>query len=72
MVAVNITLELESNEEVLSFEHWIKQYVNVKDLTILPDTKELYENDSHFKKLTKKYYEAKKERNDYINKKNFK
>ncbi len=72
MVTVNITLELENNEEVLSFEHWIKQYVNVKDLTILPDTKELYENDSHFKKLTKKYYEAKKLRNDYINDKNFK
>ena len=72
MVTVNITLELENNEEVLSFEHWIKQYVNVKDLTILPDTKELYENDTHFKKLTKKYYEAKKLRNDYINDKNFK
>ena len=72
MVTVNITLELENNEEVLSFEHWIKQYVNVKDLTILPDTKELYENDCHFKKLTKKYYEAKKLRNDYINDKNFK
>ena len=30
MVTVNITLELENNEEVLSFEHWIKQYANVK------------------------------------------
>jgi hypothetical protein len=39
MVTVNITLELENNEEVLSFEHWIKQYVNVKDLTILPKLK---------------------------------
>lgn len=71
MVVVNLTVELDSNEEVLSFEHFLKQYVNVKDLTILPDTKELYENDTHFKKLTKKYYEAKKIRNDYINKNNF-
>jgi hypothetical protein len=36
---------------------------------VLTDTKDLYENDSYFKKITSEYYKAKKLRNDYINKK---
>ena len=36
---------------------------------VLTDTKDLYENDSYFKKITGEYYKAKKLRNDYINKK---
>ncbi len=71
MKVVNLTIELESSEEVLAFEHWLRDSAKVKDFQILPDTKELYENDSHFKYLAKKYYECKKLRNDYINEHNF-
>lgn len=69
MVKVNLTLELLDNQEVLEFENWINQYVNVVDFQIITDTKDLYSNDTHFRKLTQIYYDAKRERNDYINKK---
>ena len=68
MKKVNFTIELDSDEEILQFENFMKQYVNIIDLVILPDTKELYANDTHFKEMTKKYYSLKKVRNDYINK----
>jgi len=71
MKTVNFTIELSSDEEVHQFEYWLRQQVNVKDFQILPDTKELYENNSHFRKLTKSYYDAKKLRNDFINDHNF-
>ena len=71
MVVVNFTIELEDNQEVLDFENYLKGWVEVKDFQIIPDTKQLYEKDSHFKLLTKKYYDAKKVRNDYINEHNY-
>jgi hypothetical protein len=69
MVTVNFTIELESDEELLRFECWLGDLVKVKDLTILTDTKELYESDSTFRKLTKAYKDARRLRNDYINSK---
>ena len=73
MKKVNLTIELESNEEIQRFESWIKDVgVNVIDLTILTDTKELYESDEHFKDITKQYYAIKRIRNNYINLNNFK
>ena len=69
MKKINLTIELTDNKEILDFEHWIRHYVNVVDFTILPDTKDLYANDSYFKKITKDYYRTKQIRNDYINKK---
>lgn len=69
MKKLNITIELTDDKEIYEFENWIRYYVNVVDFTILTDTKELYENDKHFKKITKAYYDAKRVRNDYINEK---
>lgn len=71
MRAVNLTVKFESNEEALRFEKWLNQYVEITDFVLLPDTKELYEKDTTFKKLTNEYYKAKKLRNDYINEYNF-
>ena len=68
MKTVNLTIELQDEKEVLAFENWLKQYVNIKDIIILPDTKELYESDKHFRDLTKSYKDARKARNNYINK----
>ena len=72
MKTVNITIELDNDEQIHHFEIFLKKNVTVKDFTILSDTKKLYENDIHFKSLTKKYYAVKRLRNDYINKHNFK
>ena len=69
MKKLNITIELNDDKEIYEFENWIRYYVNVVDFTILTDTKDLYENDNHFKKITKAYYDAKRVRNDYINEK---
>lgn len=70
MKKVNLTIELRDNEEIQAFEYWINRYVKVTDFTHLSDTKDLYEKDLYFKKITKEYYKAKKARNDYINKHN--
>lgn len=66
---VNLTIVLDSDEEILEFNNWIRHYVEVKRFIILTDTKELYENDSYFRDISKRYYKLKKIRNDYINKK---
>ncbi len=71
MRTVNITIELDNDEQAYHFENFIRKQVNVKDFVLLPDTKKLYENDEHFKAMTKKYYAVKRLRNDYINEHNF-
>ena len=68
MKKVNFTIELESDEEILQFECWLEQHVNITDITILPDTKELYEDNAHFRKLCKDAKIAKQIKNDFINK----
>lgn len=66
MKVVNLTIELDSDEEVLRFEQWIKGYVNLRDLQILPDTTELYKDDSVFRKLASNYKKARSAKNEYI------
>lgn len=71
---INITFQIEDNDQVeYAFEKELRDMFgsSVKDYTVIPDTKNLYETDSHFKKLTSEYYKAKKIRNDYINNHNF-
>ena len=72
MKKVNITIELVDDEQIHHFEIFLRKNVKVIDFVHLPDTKELYEKDEHFKDITKKYYKLKKIRNDYINLNNFK
>lgn len=72
MKTVNFTIELADDEEILRFEHWLKDLVNVKDLTILPDTRDLYDTDRKFRELCMKEKAARRYKNDYINKHNFK
>ena len=74
MRKINITIEIEDNDLIESnLIDLLKDALgsSIIDYQVLPDTKELYENDSHFKKLTKAYYEAKRLRNDYINEHNY-
>jgi DNA-binding transcriptional regulator LsrR (DeoR family) len=65
---INITIEMESLE-VVNFERWLQQNVNVKDFTVIPDTNELYQNDNTFKSLCKKVSDAKRVRDSYYNEK---
>lgn len=63
-------IDFEDKEEIYRFENWLKRFTSF-NLTILPDTEKLYQEDDTFKKLVKIYNEAKKSKNDYINKHNF-
>jgi len=65
---INITIEMESLE-VVNFERWMRENVNVKDFTVIPDTNELYQNDNTFKSLCKKVSDAKRVRDSYYNEK---
>lgn len=66
---VNLTIEMDSSE-VVNFENWMRNNVNVKDFRIVPDTKELYENDKTFQRLCKAVTDAKRTKSIYINNKN--
>ncbi len=69
MEKVNITIEIEK-EQIINFENWLKnQGVNLLDLTIVPDTNEMYKNDITFRRLSGKVKEAKRERDIYYNEK---
>lgn len=68
MEKLNITLEIEK-EQLQNFENWLRNNLNVLDFKIVPDTKELYENDQHFKKLSKAVKDAQLERDRYYNSK---
>lgn len=70
MIKTNFTIELTDKKEVHDFQGWLATYVNILDYRILPDTKELYQNDQTFQKLSKMYYNAKNERDKYINEHN--
>ena len=67
---LNFTIEIEDNDFV---EFNVHKFVSenfgssLKDYQVMPDTKQMYEKSSHFKKLTKEYYKAKRVRADYIN-----
>lgn len=70
MRRVNLTIEVDSDEEAFVFQSWLSDFVKIYDFSLLSDTKELYEKDSHFRKITSEYKKAKKIRNEYINKNN--
>ena len=52
---------------VIAFETWLKNNVKVLDFRIVPDTSDLYEKDTAFKKLSKAVKTAQLERDRYYN-----
>ena len=66
---INMTFKLNVLE-IIRFESWIMQQVEVINFKILPDTDALYESDNTFKKLVKQVKKAQRVRDDYINDKN--
>lgn len=66
METVNITLKIEK-DQVINFENWLRENLEIIDFKILPDTLNLYNNDVTFQKLVKIVKKAQKERDKYIN-----
>ena len=70
---VNITLEVKDKEQAHHLEKYLRYNMfpdKVVDFINLPDTKELYETDPIFRKLVKNVKDAKRVKNEYINKMN--
>ena len=63
---VNITLEIK-DEHITGFETFLNQHFSVINYKIIPNTKDLYDNDKTFKKLVANYKQAQKEKDEYIN-----
>ena len=68
-ITVNLTVKLDK-EEVIPFENWLREQIEVKDFTIVPNTDELYKNDNTFRKLIKQKKELTKRIWEYQNKHN--
>ena len=68
---VNITVEIEE-EDILGFEYQLRDWLKVISLQILPDTKNMYDNDPNFKQLVRIEKSAKKTKAVYINDNNHK
>ena len=70
MASINVTFTFDTIEKaqlaLTYFEHY-KEFVDGK---ILPDTDELYETSSHFRKLCAEYKEARLKRDEFINRHN--
>ena len=63
---VNLTIEL-STEEINNFENWLRNTIKVIDFKVIPDTKNLYDNDPVFRKIVKGIKDAQLIRDRYIN-----
>ncbi len=66
MLTVNITLKINEHE-LLKFESWLRQQLEVVKLKVIPDTEKLYETDETFKKLVKEVKKVQRLRDVYIN-----
>jgi len=69
MKTINITLKIEDSE-LIRFDNWLREQLEVISLKVLPDTNELYEDDDTFKKLVKGVKTAQRIRDKYINEHN--
>ena len=65
MKTINITLKIEDSE-LIRFDNWLREQLEVISLKVLPDTNELYEEDDTFKKLVKGVKTAQRIRDKYI------
>ena len=66
---INITLKIEDTD-VINFESWLNQQLEVISFKIMPNTEKLYETDEYFKNIVKNVKKAQKIRDKYINEHN--
>lgn len=69
MKTVSITLKINEHE-LLNFESWLRQQLEVVSFKIIPDTEELYKNDVYFQNIVKNVKKAQTIRDKYINEHN--
>ncbi len=69
MKTVNITLEV-SEMHLTDLERYLERTFNLISYRVIPDTKELYENDNYFKNIVKNVKKSTEIRDNYINKYN--
>ena len=69
MKTINITLKIEDSE-LIRFDNWLREQLEVISIKVIPDTNELYEDDDTFKKLVKGVKTAQRIRDKYINEHN--
>jgi hypothetical protein len=72
MRKINITIEIQDNDLIefkLNETLCVLLGNSMIDYQVLTNTKELYDNDEHFRKLCKLHKAAQREKNDYINSK---
>lgn len=65
---INVTLEIE-DIDVINFERFLNENLKVISFRIIPDTENLYKNDTNFKKIVDNVKKAQKIRDLYINEK---
>jgi len=66
---INITLKIE-DIDIVNFESWLNQNLEVVKFIIIPETNKLYENDPFFRNIVKNVKKAQKIRDKYINEHN--
>jgi len=69
MKTINVTLKVHE-AEITAFESWLNQQLEVIFFKVIADTEQLYEEDTHFKKLVKACKDANTKRDEYINEHN--
>lgn len=64
--AVNFTIQIE-DKSIIPFEKILYEKFNVKSFKILPNTDNMFEKSSHFRKLIKLEKDARIQKEKYIN-----
>ena len=70
-ITVNLTLKIDDTN-LTDFESWLRNQLEVIDVQIVPDTKQMYLKDIHFKKLLKQKKDLQRTTWNYIMKNNHK
>lgn len=70
-LTINMTLKIPPTELVDLENEMIHRY-NLIDYKVLPNTEQMYEENTSFKKLVKKVKDAQRERDEFINNNNYK
>jgi hypothetical protein len=70
-ITVNITLKIDDTA-LTDFESWLRNQLEVVDVQIVPNTKQMYLQDVNFKKLLKQKKDLQRTTWNYIMKNNHK
>ena len=70
-ITVNLTLKIDDTN-LTDFESWLRNQLEVVDVQIVPDTKQMYLKDINFKKLLKQKKDLQRTTWNYIMKNNHK